>query len=794
MNDDESPPVTSVTVEEEKQLQQEQHEEGETFDINEQPITTTETAATKDSDAVDLRLKMQAMFGSLKDNDNTSPQPPLAPPAKDSSSSSSPLSTIPLPLPLPLPQQQQQQRRRRIFIVGAGVAGLTLALALKRLEQIQNGQVRYEVLLFEKNDTYTERGVHYILWRWVAELLLELGLAKRLSRVAWPVLNFRSLDADSKEVLVQWPPGSDAAAKQQQSSVASSLDEQGDQSLPPMLGLRQVDLLRLLMLGLSGARDDLLDSEEFVATGANNSDIACGGVIEDQAPSPTSPLRPHHLLESDLARGNNWFEKERWRVLLPQLRTGHEIDSYTISPVSGKVSVLFKNGHQEIDGDMLIGADGFKSRVRELLHERPYPPLHVGAAVFSGITRIHIPPVDSQTELEDGRFIEDMTRDDIYTFAPDGTAVSVMSNKNMGPGGLAFGVTNIGNGMLGWNLVVGQTEPSEHIEKIIMNNRKNAISAVLAHNPRSSLIINQNMLAMKSLATGEGGELNYPEISKMVGANGSIDGGIGGATGSGGLSRSSSTRSMVGGPPRSSSSRPTTPLSHFLDPVSSDQLSGTEIRTLALRLCMPLPLPHPSHAIMARADPELITVHDVYDLADEKFPLSFSSPNSHPGRIMLIGDAAHPVATNAHGSVGAGLAIGDAVLLAKLLGWHLDDIGGSSSSNISDIAGASFAPHDTADGQDPGEGDVQPSGGPLTESEKFRQICLDFDVARVELCGTVVKEARTEGPWNRADNVWSRLMRFGYGASGNSWAKASYGTMLSRGRIRHPLSFSRECE
>ena len=51
----------------------------------------------------------------------------------------------------------------------------------------------------------------------------------------------------------------------------------------------------------------------------------------------------------------------------------------------------------------------------------------------------------------------------------------------------------------------------------------------------------------------------------------------------------------------------------LIDPLTQQELSGSEIRNLALRLSLPLTLPHPCHAIIARTDPDLVDISDVMD-------------------------------------------------------------------------------------------------------------------------------------------------------------------------------------
>ncbi|KAJ3396608.1 hypothetical protein HDU92_002556 [Lobulomyces angularis] len=586
-------------------------------------------------------------------------------------------------------EEAEKGPQRKILIIGGGVAGLTLALAIKRVAQ-KTG-LNLIPVIYESQTTYSEVGTHFILWRWAVETLLEMGMGKLLGKVSWPILNFKSLDADTKETVVQWPPDSVTHENIDSFHHNDPLED----SLPPMLGTRKSDLLRLLMLGLAGCRDsDLVDDADFHSSGANNSDIA---------PEPVEGV------EGDLAR-DNWFGKEKWRKLLPELKLGYEFDFYSISPTTGAVTATFFNGLSET-GDMIIGADGVNSRVKEYLFDGKVAPQHAGAAVFSGICRIHVPPVDTQTELEDGRLIEDMTREDIYSFCPEGSAISIIGR------GLAFGATNIGNGMLGWHLVASQSEPSQHIEKVLMAKRKQQVSEALKSNPRMSII------------------MNTPPLNNRWKIPNSDD-------------ESEENNSTPQSTPPRSLSHQASPISSidFLQPVTSTQLTGAEIRTLALRLSQTLPIPHPGHAIMARTASEFCSVEDVMDVADDQ-PASYTNPNLHPGRIIIIGDSAHAVACNAHGSVGAGLAITDAGLLAKLIGKHLNKF---STKN---------------------------------DSQSFQKIGKEFDDYRVEICNAAVKEARSEGGWGRTENAWVRSLLRITNKYAPNWSKVSYETMLTRGRI-----------
>ncbi|KAJ3083492.1 hypothetical protein HK102_001050 [Quaeritorhiza haematococci] len=617
----------------------------------------------------------------------------------------------------PAPPEYSSFPRRRILIIGGGVAGLALALCLKRAS-VQTG-LALDPIIFEASngERYKESGPHYILWRWAVEVLLELGLGKRLSRIAWPIESFKSQDADTKETLVQWPPVVDPAAPGSTTAPAGTAAA-SDSSLPPMVGARQSDIMRLLMLALSDIRNDLLDSDKLSPSAANNSDTA------------NDPVQG---IEGDLAR-DNWFENEGWANLLPQLRLGYDLDSFLISATSGLVTARFTNGHVE-QGTMLIGADGLYSKVRDLLLSGRAPPQFASAMVISGITRLNKTPSTANpedeipTELEDHRPIPDLTSEDVYTFCPDGTALSVIGR------GSSFGVTNIGNGMIGWSLVADQTEPGQHVEKFILEKRRRALSQHLAANPRSSLLVNA--------------PLHVPGEKEKDAFGGSAVTAVSDSTtsaSSGPLSMKTAFEQQLEDQQKSPSS-PTSALPSLLEPVRN-QLTGADARTLALRLCMPLPLPHPiCHSIIARTDPNLTFAHDAFDLAEEH-PPSYTSRNYHPGRVMLIGDAAHAITPNAHGSLGAGLALTDAATLAKLIGKWID-------------------PYGTED-----------------DEAAIAQVGEEFDSARVGVCGAIVKEARSEGGWGRMENGWVRsLLRLSYRYTPVSWTRATYDQMLTRGRV-----------
>lgn len=363
-----------------------------------------------------------------------------------------------------------------------------------------------EPVVFEANspESYSETGPHYILWRWAVEVLLEMGLGGRLSRIAAPIVNFTSTETASEEVIVQWPP------------VSTSKDhieaEIGlDSALPPMVAIRRCDLLRMLLLALSGVRDDVVYGDDYLPTSANNSDLVADPV-ED--------------LDADLAHGR-WFENEGFADLVPELHFNEKLQSYSIDSVTGEVTARFESGRME-KGFLLIGADGVHSTVRKLMYQpkdvfnarslfpsAPEPPLrhmasHVGACVIYGVTKLHVPPVDMPDVFENGKPIEDLTRNDVHNFCPDGRAVSVVDK------GISFHLTNLGNGMLGWNLIVAQSEPYKYASEFALQRTRRLLSESIAKNPRQSiLMLARNKSGDSGESSGSSSRPNKIQLSSL---------------------------------------------------------------------------------------------------------------------------------------------------------------------------------------------------------------------------------------------------------------------------------------
>ncbi|KAJ3156956.1 hypothetical protein HK101_001456 [Irineochytrium annulatum] len=743
---------------------------------------------------------------------------------------------------------------RRILIIGGGPAGLALALALKRVGRSTG--LNLVPIVFESkwaHSAYSEHdqehpAPHYILWRWAVEILVEMGLGGRLSKIAAPILHFKSMELDTQDPIVEWPPSN-------ADRVVNSVDEEigADSALPPMVATRRCDLVRLLLLALSGARDDLVFGDDYLPTPANNSDLTA------------DPVAGH---EGDLAIGE-WFHDENFEELVPELVLGETLESYEVDPVTGEVTASFASGRVE-RGSILVGADGAKSKVREILLKGKHQPTHAGACVFSGVTRLVVPPVDTPDSLENGKPIPDLVREDMHEFCPDGRAVSLVAP------GLSFGISNLGNGVVGWNLIVAQTEPGQHTDQFNMAKTRKLVSEAIAKNPRSSILIGPSSPVMTSNMSLSLGSINTdttnpedkwggtsdtgassPEFrSSIVGSgvssplrrsgtrmvdlfaepeeddiltpdddddgtssrssysnhkasimatrrpgmspsppgsrslengNGLANGFYNAGEGTSGSTSSSNTdlpddatlaarrlrRARAAPSVHSDPSislklqqkleenRRSLQTNSFVAPKSvpnllapPEPLNGTELRTLALRLSMGYDLPHPCFAVMARTDPTLTKCNDTCDMSED--PADTWTYQYHRGRVMLIGDAAHLVAVTANGgSVGGGLALTDAAMLAKLIGKHL-----------------AMA-----------DGDVEGS-----EDAALKVMAEEFEKDRIATAKEIMKEARADGGWGRSENGWVRsLLRVGRKFTPTQWTRSTYAQMLRRGAVRSGL-------
>ncbi|KAJ3124853.1 hypothetical protein HK098_000841 [Nowakowskiella sp. JEL0407] len=665
---------------------------------------------------------------------------------------------------------------RKILIIGAGISGLFAALSFKRMSTSLN--VPLNIMIFERSSPsiYHESTIDgnpaqfLVLWRWAVDLLREVGLGSRLARIARPIVTFQSSDAQTKEALVQWPPVDNITSTTESGDV-----DMGDPTLPAMVGVRRVDLLRLLMMALTEDGDVTIQKEAVVnepnadvkksvargktvidfggIKGARNADGS--EIVVDTSADP-------HGLQVDMARGD-WFERENFLARIPFLFLGYDLESFIISSSTGVVTVRFSNGHVEVC-DMVVGADGINSKVRELIGSDRYPPQHAGAFICHGITRTSIPPPKNYpTELPDGTVIPDITLEDINTLIPDGSSLSIIG------GGSSIGLSNLGNGMIGWNVVVAELEEGKILQEYSQQNRQNAVSRAVARTSLrptglSGLKPNAELLAAIDENTKLHGEPESEETDTMS----KLEGKVKPAPPVGSQLSAFEVQLREQLAQRNSeifdAQPPTEPVTKNNDGMMVAR--GNDARALALKSIMSLEIPVTAQAIVARTDPEFTIAMDVMDMADRWLD-SFTSPGYHPGRIVMIGDAAHPIATNAHnGSVGAGLAMADgaalALLFAKYFGPYVEKDGAETTTAVG-IEDDDY------------------------EIKSFEKMGLEFDAQRNEVCNALMREARYEGGWDRVENGWFRsMLRLSYKYTPVSWVKSTYAARLTRGGVKLP--------
>ncbi|KAJ3237645.1 hypothetical protein HDU81_009195 [Chytriomyces hyalinus] len=783
-------------------------------------------------------------------------------------------------------------KTKRVVIVGGGIAGLSLAVALKRLNsQARRTGVVFEVLVVDgaPSAAIAEDGDHLLLWRWAVEALVaDLKIGKGLSRVGGPILACSALDPlDLETPLSVFPPP--------QSRLSPTTSGEPPSTLPPLVSVRKCDLVRMLMLALADDTEASASAtgDEYLPHPANN-----GGLID---------AVPGDDVHADLAEGR-WFDRQSFASLMGSSFAPQErIKLYYVHPGTGKVTVEFRSGRTEVC-DLLVGADGANSTVRKLMYlnitkrvpnpsagatspstqtpasSHPRPVEFSGAAVFSGITRLHVPPTDAPDTLEGSNTpIEDLLRSDVHAFVPDGRSVTVHGHK-----GVWFGCTNLGNHLLGWRLVVPQDEKGAIVTAYTAAKNRELMNAAIKSNPKSGL----NIMSMAPNVLDQGiqknlGKLSTDETSaedkwnspssanvrkpgklRMADTTPNIDdaaeeylenddenaAGEGTSSpleiddeeerpkrgrGNRGAGRSMDLSQLQNAlkqnplnlgvqPPRMmsmgelessrSSSRATfVPSSLFAAP---DPLTGQEVRGLALKYAEPENFPHPIYAIIARTDPTLTTIQDTLDLADNPldtftFPNPFGQsaplpPSVHPGRVMLIGDAAHPITMNANGSLGAGLAITDAVYLAKLLAKYLDprwvdtrdDIdslltpdGTLSDGFDSFMHGAMTSGAGTGQGSMDDDDDDDQDPHVKHERTAFERLASEFDADRVGLAASVMKDARAQsGRFNNGvrmvmnNSYVQGLWKFGKGlVSKDDGGVADYVSVMKRGSVKKGL-------
>jgi hypothetical protein len=226
-----------------------------------------------------------------------------------------------------------------------------------------------------------------------------------------------------------------------------------------------------------------------------------------------------------------------------------------------------------------------------------------------------------------GSRIELLNQEQLQEFIKDGSSNSFIGTD------YSFSLTNLGNNSIGWILLFSQPTAGYQAERFIMPQRRKELG-----------------LSMGSFHTG--------------GHVGDVSGG------------EAMDWKVPDDQPQTQSIHPVVPMIAF-DQLSTENLNGTESRDLGLFLVQEMSVPFQCTSIIAQSDPRFTSAMDNQELYGDYFPKSYSSPKFHPGRVLLLGDAGHTLATSVIGNHGMTLALLDVVCVVELIG----KLGGGKSKD-----------------------------------------------------------------------------------------------------------------
>lgn len=392
-----------------------------------------------------------------------------------------------------------------------------------------------------------------------------------------------------------------------------------------------------------------------------------------------------------------WFSAEGYAEKLPNLYMGYDFISAHMSASSGIVTCKFANG-EEVDCDILIGADGFHSCVRETFWNRRHPPQLAGSCVIQGVVSPSNPSPNLITD-EGNRQIEPLAPEEVKKLFPDS------SNRSFIGTTVNASVSSVGNGMLGWTIIARQSKPRFYVEPIIAKRQVNVADI-------------DTPLAKDNAASFEPSPLVFSIGDNVVPV---------------------SNRAIQAMP-------------------NHEELAPPEILNLSLQLLgVEEHFPSLFSRLVVGSDPASLLIKDNVDMSEEP-PTDYILRNFHPGRVFLLGDAAHSVAVGIQGSSGASLAISDAIVLAKLLGYAF------SLNGVKTIQ-----PLDAERGQD----------NPLLSF-----VAEEYSTLRKAVCEQHMHDARAEVNWRRSEPGFVKSMYY-FGAN-YSWTTRTFGDMQTVGGAAMP--------
>jgi hypothetical protein len=254
---------------------------------------------------------------------------------------------------------------------------------------------------------------------------------------------------------------------------------------------------------------------------------------------------------------------------------------------------------------------------------------HTRQAVVYGITNIANQPPSSPTETHSGNSVQYFDKLEFRNYFPQGQ-ITVYFDK-----GVSFGAIPMGNDMIAWRLLASQTVTGELADSYIMPIRRAALAqdlksiALAAHHFHGPIGSAEDIKTPDNDMESDDEEQYENENNDTMQEN----------------DQDEKMNLLLSG---------------------SESLNGIESRNFALWICEER-FPSSILSLIASTDVKFTHTEDNSDLYDEHYLKSFTCANFHPGRVVILGDAAHALATSSIGSFGLTYAINDAILFADQL-------------------------------------------------------------------------------------------------------------------------------
>jgi hypothetical protein len=195
--------------------------------------------------------------------------------------------------------------------------------------------------------------------------------------------------------------------------------------------------------------------------------------------------------------------------------------------------------------------------------------------------------------------------------------------------------------------------------------------------------------------------------------------------------------------------------------LGSENLDGEECKDMAQLVISNGGFPQILSSLISNSNVNECFALDNVDTYGEEYLESYTSPRFHPGRLMLLGDAAYTLAASVHGNHGISVGLNDAITFAKLFCYYFSPVG---RQKIHDETGY--------------------SSDPIV----LEEISKKFSENRLSEGYKCLENARTETTWKPTEpGFLSNLLGF---KPAPHWAASNFQDMMARGRTKLDESIS----